>query len=187
MKVSKTVSIDLNLLQRVLEENPNFSKAVTEALENWLNFKQETERGNSVHFSNTFNTKIPPKIIWQLMTFDGIVKWINMLKKVEYLTEHTSGLGTKCILYGEIDDIKASTVAEITEYKEYERMVIRSQGEFRMFVSASLYSKGPTTNVNVVVVVGLSDELSSDRRKEAIHKSIESAFGMFAKVASTLS
>jgi len=35
-KVTKTVSIELDLLTRVLKKENNFSKAVAEALELWL-------------------------------------------------------------------------------------------------------------------------------------------------------
>ena len=44
MKVSKTVSIDLELLRSVLSEEKNFSAAVTEALEMWLAKKVENEK-----------------------------------------------------------------------------------------------------------------------------------------------
>lgn len=44
MKVSKTVSIELELLQMVLKVNKNFSKVVTEALEMWLAKKLENEQ-----------------------------------------------------------------------------------------------------------------------------------------------
>jgi len=44
MKVSKTVSIDLELLRLVLNTEENFSKAVTEALEMWLAKKLENEK-----------------------------------------------------------------------------------------------------------------------------------------------
>jgi len=44
MKVSKTVSIDLELLRSVLNKEGNFSKAVTEALEMWLAKKVEDEK-----------------------------------------------------------------------------------------------------------------------------------------------
>ena len=117
---------------------------------------------------------------------DGIVKWVDALTKVEYLTEQTNGLGTSCKIYGKIDDIEGISTAEITEYKEHERLVIRSFGDFRMFMSASFYPKGPSTEVNVVIVVGLSERLASNKRKEVIQRSIESGFGCFEKIASTL-
>jgi len=44
MKVSKTVSIDLELLQTVLDREKDFSKAVEEALEMWLEKKLENEK-----------------------------------------------------------------------------------------------------------------------------------------------
>jgi len=44
MKVSKTVSINLELLQMVLKVDENFSKVVTEALEMWLAKKLENEQ-----------------------------------------------------------------------------------------------------------------------------------------------
>jgi len=43
MKVAKTISIDLELLQNVLKKEPNFSKAISEALEMWLAKKLENE------------------------------------------------------------------------------------------------------------------------------------------------
>ena len=187
MKVSKTVSIDIDLLQRVIDENPNFSSAVTEALENWLNFKKETERGNSIHFSRTFNTKIPPNVIWQLLNFDGIVKWENLLTKAEYLSEQKTGLGTRCKLFAKLDDLNLSSIATITEYLENEKMVFRSEGDFRVFASATLNSRSASTDVSVIIVVGLSDEVASKERKDVVYKSLESAFSNFAKVASTLS
>jgi len=44
MKVSKTVSIDLELLQTVLDREKDFSKAVEDALEMWLEKKLENEK-----------------------------------------------------------------------------------------------------------------------------------------------
>ena len=123
MKVSKTVSIELELLQRVLEVNPNFSKAVNEALESWIYFKKETVHGNTIHFSKIFNIQVPANIIWQLVTFEGLVKWVNMLTRVEYLTEQTKGIGTRCKLYGRLRERESSSIAEITEYVENEKMV----------------------------------------------------------------
>ena len=43
MKVSKTISIDLELLQKVIEKEKNLSEAVSEALEMWLAKKSENE------------------------------------------------------------------------------------------------------------------------------------------------
>ena len=43
MKVAKTISIDLELLQNVLRKEKNFSKAIAEALEMWLAKKLESE------------------------------------------------------------------------------------------------------------------------------------------------
>jgi len=43
MKVAKTISIDLELLQNVLRKEQNFSKAISEALEMWLAKKLENE------------------------------------------------------------------------------------------------------------------------------------------------
>jgi len=43
MKVAKTISIDLELLQNVLRKEKNFSKAIAEALEMWLAKKLENE------------------------------------------------------------------------------------------------------------------------------------------------
>ena len=43
MKVAKTISIDLELLQNVLRKEKNFSKAISEALEMWLAKKLENE------------------------------------------------------------------------------------------------------------------------------------------------
>ena len=187
MKVSKTVSIEIDLLQKILEENNNFSHIVTEALQNWLYFKNETEQGNAIHFSRIFKTKIPPKIVWRLMSFDGLTKWIKMIKKTEYLTDQKKGLGTKCKLYGQIEDVKATSIAEITEYNEYERMVYRSQGDFRIFSSATLTPKGSQIEVAVIIIIGLSDELVSAGVKGEIQRNLESAFGLFEKVATTLS
>ena len=115
MKVSKTVSIELELLQQVLEKNPKFSEVVTLALESWLAIQQQTEEGNIIHFSQAFKSKIPPKIIWNLLTFDGLVKWVKMIEKAEYITDAHTGLGAKCILYRKVDDIEATSEAEIVE------------------------------------------------------------------------
>jgi len=41
MKVAKTISIDLELLQNVLRKEKNFSKTISEALEMWLAKKSE--------------------------------------------------------------------------------------------------------------------------------------------------
>lgn len=43
MKVSKNVSIELGLLVKVLKIERHFSKAVTEALEDWLKKKRWTQ------------------------------------------------------------------------------------------------------------------------------------------------
>ena len=44
MKVSKTVSVDLELLLRVLKMEKNFSKAVSEALVIWLERIEDKEK-----------------------------------------------------------------------------------------------------------------------------------------------
>jgi hypothetical protein len=185
MKVSKTVSIDLDLLQRVLEENPNFSKVVTEALYNWLLFKRETKNGNAIHFNKVFDTKISTNILWQMLTFDGIEKWDKMVHKIEYLTEFKTGLGTKCILYGKVRDIESISIAEITEYEENVRIVYRSQGDLRIFSSATLKPKGAKTEVAVVIVIGISDKLASPDINEEIKNNLESALASFEKIATT--
>lgn len=41
MKVSRNVSIEVGLMVKVLKLERNFSKAVTEALEDWLTKKRE--------------------------------------------------------------------------------------------------------------------------------------------------
>lgn len=187
MKVSKTVSIDLGLLQKVLEKNQKFSEAVTMALENWLAFQKQTDEGNIIHFSQVFKSKIPPKIIWRLMTFDGIVKWVKMLKKVEYLTENHTGLGAKCILHGKVRNIEATSVAEIIEHKEYERIVFRSQGDFTIFTRAVLNPKSSHTEVRVIIVVGLPPELATDEIRKELNNDLRSAFATFRKVAKTFS
>jgi hypothetical protein len=184
MKVSKTVSIDLELLQKVIELNPNFSKAVTEALHNWLIFNEETQNGNAIHLSKVFETKIPPQVIWQFLTFDGIVKWDKMLYKVEYLTENTTGVGARCKLYGRVNRIESTSIAEIIEYKEYERIAYRSTGDLRIFSSATLKPKNSKTEMVVVIVIGLSDELSSTENKKDIRDNLELAFSNFETHAS---
>jgi len=187
MKVSKTVSIELDLLQQVLEKNQKFSEAVTIALENWLTIQKQSEEGNIIHFSKTFKSIIPPKIIWRFITFDGLVKWVNMIKKAEYVTEHHTGLGTTCILHGKVGDIEATSRAEIIEYKEYEKMVVRSQGEFTLFLSVILNPKVSNTEVRVIIVVGLSSELGTENIRREIYSNLNSAFDTFRKVASTMS
>ena len=186
MKVSKTVSIEMDLLQKVLEKNPKFSKVVTLALESWLEQQKQSEDGNIIHFSQTFSSKIPPNIIWSLMTFDGVVQWIEMLEIVEYLSENHTGKGTTCILHGKVDDIEATSKAEIIEYKEYEKMVIRSQGEFTLFIVVNLDVKGSTTDVRVIIAVGLSADLATENIRREIYNNINSAFDTFRTIASKM-
>ena len=87
MKVSKTASIDIDLLQRTLQANKNFSEIVSLALESYLFFQKETERGNTVNFSKSFTTKVPLKNIWPLMSIENMVKWVNLIDTFEYLSE----------------------------------------------------------------------------------------------------
>ena len=47
MKVSKNVSIDLEMLNRVLAVQPKFSRAVSEALEKWLEQNPKKEEGEA--------------------------------------------------------------------------------------------------------------------------------------------
>ena len=42
MKISKTVSIDFKLFTKVIDKENNFSKAVSEALENWIAIKNRS-------------------------------------------------------------------------------------------------------------------------------------------------
>ena len=186
MKVSKTVSIDLDLLQQVLDINPKFSEVVTLALENWLISRQQSDEGNIIHFSQSFRSKIEPKIIWQLMTFDGLIEWVDMLEKVDYITENRTGLGAKCILYGKVNDIEATSTAEIIEYREYGKLVISSEGEFTLFISAILNPRGSYTEVRTIIVVSLSNELATDEIRKEINHNLNSAFKAFRTVASSL-
>ena len=182
MKVSKTVSIELELLQRVLDENPSFSSAVTEALENWLNFKKETGRGNTIHFSRTFSTPVPTQLIWGNLTFDNIVRFVPMLSNVEYISENQNGLGARAILYAELFGDTLTSTAEITEYVEHTKMAFRSSGDFRLFVSISLTPKSNKTDVSLIAVIGLTDEFSTDANKNEIKRNIDAGFNQFRKI-----
>lgn len=187
MKVSKTVSIELELLQRTLQTNTKFSEIVSLALENYLFFKQETEKGNAVYHSQNFKTKIPKNIIWRLLCFENMVKWVNMIAKAEYLTDQKTGVGTRCKLYAKVGELEASSIAEIIEYEENVRLVFRSQGDFTIVSSISIRSVGNHNEVNAITVIGLSTELASPELYKEIYSNLESAFTVFEKVASIIS
>ena len=187
MKVSKTVSIELDLLQRTLQTNKKFSEIVSLALENYLFFKQETEKGNAVYFSHNFKTKIPKNIIWHLISFENMVKWVNMITKAEYLTDQKTGVGTRCKLYAKVGTLEASSIAEIIEYEENARMVYRAQGDFTIVSSVSIRTVGNHNEVNAIVFIGLSTELASPELYKEIYSNLESAFTLFGKVAGILS
>lgn len=121
------------------------------------------------------------------MNFDGLVKWVEMIEKAEYLTETHTGLGAKCILYGKVDDIEATSTAEIIEYQEYEKLVIRSQGDFTLFISAILNPRGSYTEVRTMIVVGLSHELATEDVRREIYYNLNSGFDSFRNVASSMS
>jgi hypothetical protein len=187
MKVSKTVSIDLDLLQRTLQQNDNFSEIVSLALENYLFFQQETERGNSIYLTKNFSTKIPKNIIWRLIRFENMVKWVNLITKAEYLTEQTMGESTKCRLTGKLGDLEASSIAEIIEYEENERLVYRAQGDFTIVSSVTVRTVGKNNEISLIVVIGLSKEIASQDRYREIYSNLKSAFTIFEKMATALS
>jgi hypothetical protein len=187
MKVSKSVSIDIELLQRTLEHYPNFSEAVSLALENCLFFHNETIKGNTVYFSRSYKTKIPKNIIWRLNKFENMTKWLKMLTKVEYLTEQKKGIGTRCKLYGKIGEREAVSIAEIIEYDEDNLLVYRAEGEFTVMSRTKIQSTGSSNTVNVMAMVGLSPDLSSPELNVEIYRNLDSAFSLFEKVASTFS
>ncbi len=186
MKVSKTVSIELELLQRTLQTNTKFSEIVSLALENYLFFKQETEKGNAVYHSQNFKTKIPKNIIWRLLCFENMVKWVPMITKAEYLTDHKTGVGTRCKLHAKVGHLEASSIAEIIEYKENTRLVYRTQGDFTIVSNISIRSVGNLNEINAITVIGLSTELASPELYKEIYSNLESAFTLFEKVANTL-
>lgn len=187
MKVSKTVSIELELLQRTLQTNEKFSEIVSLALENYLFYKQETEKGNSIYFSRNFKTKIPKNIIWRLISFENMVKWVNIITKVEYLTEHKNGVGARCKLHGKLGIMEASSIAEIIEYEENAKLVYRAQGDFTIVSSVSIRSVGNYNEINAIAFIGLSTELASPELYKEIYSNLESAFTLFEKIANTLS
>ena len=187
MKVSKTVSIDLDLLQRTLQTNQNFSKIVSLALESYLFFKEETERGNSIFFSRNFTTKIPPSIVWRLLSFENMVKWVNLIDEVEYLSDQKLGEGVKCKLYGKISSRPVSSIAEIIEYRENERFVYRAEGDFTIVSSVTMRTSGSKSAINAIGVIGLSPSFASPELYKEISSNLESAFVLFEKVAKTIS
>lgn len=184
MKVSKTVSIDLELLQKVIEKNPNFSQAVTLALENWLYFLNETARGNTIHFNRLFTVNYSPSVIWPLLTFDGIANWVKMVTHIEYLTEAHTGLGARCKLFAKIKDLKASSIAEITEYIENKKLAYRAQGEFSIFSSATLVPRGKVTDIKVIIVIGFDPNIATEEIKNEIIENLENGFKNFQLIAS---
>jgi hypothetical protein len=156
-------------------------------LENFLFFQQETKTGNSIYLSQNFTTKIPKNIIWRLIRFDNMVKWVNMLTKVEYLTEEKIGVGTICKLYAKVGDLEATSIAEIVEYDENNRLVYRAQGDFTIVSSVNIRSVGKKNSIHVITVIGLSTDLASPELYREIYSNLESAFNTFEKVANTLS
>ncbi len=187
MKVSKTVSIDIDLLQRTLQSNEKFSEIVSLALENYLFFQRETEEGNMIYYTRNFKTKIPVHIIWSLINFNNIPKWHKMINKVEYPSDFKMQKGAKCKLYGKIGDIVATSEAEIIEYSKNERFVYRAQGDFTIVSSISIRSVGNRNEINAIAVIGLSRELASKELYHEIYSNLDSAFGLFIKIATTLS
>jgi hypothetical protein len=187
LKVSKSVSIDIDLLQRTLQHYPNFSEAVSLALENCLFFHNETIKGNTVYFSRNYKTNVPKEVIWRLIQFENMTKWLKMLTRVEYLTEQKTGIGTKCKLYGKIGDHEAVSIAEIIDCDEDNLLVYRAEGEFTVMSRTRIQSTGRSNTVSVMAMVGLSPELSSQELNVEIYRNLDSAFNVFEEVATTFS
>ena len=187
MKVSKTVSIDIDLLQRTLKHYPNFSEAVTLALENCLFFNTETEKGNTIYFSRSYKTKIPTKTIWNLIQLENIPKWLKILIGIEYLTEQKKGVGTKYKLLGKIGETEATSIAEIIEYDEDHTLVYRAEGDFTIMSRTIIKPSGNSNTVNVLAMVGLSPEFASQELNMEIYSNLDSAFSHFEKIAVNLS
>ena len=110
-----------------------------------------------------------------------------MIDKIEYLTDYKKRKGAKCKLYGKVGDIERTSIAEIIEYRKNERFVYRAQGDFTIVSSVAIRSVGNKNEINFIAVIGLSKELASKELYHDIYSNLNSAFGLFEKVASTLS
>ena len=179
MKVSKTISIDLDLLSRTLEANPKFSEIVTLALENFLILQKQSKEGNMIHFSRSFNFNLPPEKIWELMTFDSMVEYHPMLQKAEYITKHKNGLGAKCKLYSRLGKIEATSIAEIVEYEEYSKLAYLTKGDFNLYSYAILNPKGKKTEIILIITIELNPALASDELRKEIYTGLTEFFEVF--------
>lgn len=183
MKVSKTVSIDIDLLQRTLQVNESFSQIVSLALESYLFFQKETERGNTVYFCKSFTTKVPLKSIWRLLSIENMVNWVNPIESFEYLSEKRNGEGAKFRLSGRLNGKDVSSIFEVLEYREMERFVYRAEGDVTIISSVAMRSNGAKNEISTVGVIGLSPEIASPELYREVASSLESAIGFFEKMA----
>jgi hypothetical protein len=120
------------------------------------------------------------------LTFNGISKWVKLINKIEYLTKNHTGLGAKCIFYGKVGEIEASSIAEIIDYTEYERMAFRAQGDFTIFTRVILNPKRTHTELRVIIFVVLSSKLATEDIRREVHANLLSAFDTFRRVANNL-
>jgi len=70
--------------------------------------------------------KAPAKKVWQLLFWDRIPEWMDILERAEYTSEKRAGVGATAHVIGEAAGVKAEWDVEVTEYVENEKAIWRS-------------------------------------------------------------
>ena len=71
--------------------------------------------------------KVPAEKVWQLLFWDRIPEWMDIIKKAEYTSKDKDSVGaTAHVIGGETAGIKTEWDVEITEYVKNERATWRT-------------------------------------------------------------
>lgn len=70
----------------------------------------------------------PTARIWELLQWDRIPEWLNIITAAEYTSAMRTGVGATAHVVGETATIRSEWDVEITEYVEHERAAWRTTG-----------------------------------------------------------
>ena len=179
MKVSKNVSIDLELLNRVRTKEESFSRAVAEALEIWL----ESERFFDIFYRSVVEFMVPPEKIWPMLLLDKTQEWMNMVHSSEYTSEKREGVGTTGRLIAEAVGVKAEWEIQYTEYIENEKLSWRTTGgNITALTSITLKPKGNQTEMKIVFCGRLGEAIPKKIAKEYIEMGMKRGLEKLKKI-----
>ncbi len=83
---------------------------------------------NLARIEESIEINATPEKIWPIINWDRVPEWMDIIKKVEYISEETDKVGATAHWIGEAGGIKSEWDTETTEWQPYRRSAWRSMG-----------------------------------------------------------